>query len=78
MNLTDPDFVEMLDIPRFFEENEFDMLFGETFLKRVVSKTKDEVDRNHHRDSFRRLEHQPRHNHRDSPFRNGYHRQSNF
>ena len=64
MKLTDPDFVEMLDIPSFFDASEFDMLFGDSFLKNVISETKDEIDRNRHRNSFRHSEHQPRHQQR--------------
>ena len=55
------------------------MLFGDTFLKRVISETKDEIDWNRHRDCFRRSEHQPRQHHpRSSSFRSGNPRQSNF
>ena len=56
MQLTDPDFIEMLDDNSNLNEEEFESLFGKYFLSRVVKEAEDEEALNRHR-----VEHQ-RHN----------------
>ena len=47
IQLTDPDFIEMLDDSSNFDEEEFESLFGKSFLFRLVKEAEDEEALNH-------------------------------
>ena len=54
MKLTDPDLIEMLENSQFFEEREYEELFGSSFLQRVYTEATEEDAMDRHREKITR------------------------